>query len=250
MHATAIIADDEPLLRAELREALREAWPDLVIVAEAGNGAQALEAVAAREPDMVFLDVRMPRLGGVEVAQRLRDRVLVVFLTAFEEYAVHAFEQRAVDYLVKPLDVERLADTVQRLQRLIVQRRPDAGEKVAQALEPPADRQTTRLEWLKVSSGSTIRLLPVNEVYLFRAVPGYTQIITKDAEHYIETPLCDLLERLDAQRFARVHRSAIVNLGCIAVIHKLDHGRLRIELKDGRGAVEVSRARAGFFREM
>ncbi|MBI1906941.1 MAG: response regulator [Rhodocyclales bacterium] len=249
MYATAIIADDEPLLRAELREALREAWPDLVIVAEAGNGAQALEAVAAVEPDLVFLDVQMPRLGGVEVARRLRDQVLVVFLTAFEEYAVRAFEQRAVDYLVKPLDVERLADTVQRLQHLIMQRRPDARERVAQALEPPAAPRASPLEWLKVSSGSTIRLLPVSEVYLFRAVPGYTQIVTKDAEHFIETPLCDLLERLDAQRFVRVHRSAIVNLGCIAVIHKLEHGRLQIALKDGRGSVEVSRARSGFFRE-
>ena len=174
----------------------------------------------------------------------------MVFLTAYEEYAVQAFAHRAVDYLVKPLDEERLGDTIQRLQRLIAQRRSLHRDAMAEELDSSPAGGKRQLEWIKVSSGNTIRLIAVSDVYLFRAVPGYTQIVTADAEQFIESPLCDLVDRLDPKLFLRVHRSAIVNLNRIAVIHKLDHGRLQIELRDLRGMVEVSRARAAFFREI
>lgn len=228
--ATAVIADDEPLLRADLREQLAQCWPELRIVAEAANGHEAVLAVAAHQPDVLFLDVQMPRMNGLDAAARLKGQVEIVFLTAYDQYAIAAFEQRAADYLLKPPTPERLAETVLRLR-----------EKLQAAQEP--------LAWIKASVGSTVRLIKVDEVFAFKAVPGYTEVLTAQTQALIRTPLRDLLPQLDPRRFVQLHRNAIVNLDAIECAQRLADGRYAVQLKGGRGTVETSRSRAAFFRE-
>lgn len=250
---SAVIADDEPLLRAELREQLARYWPQLSIVAEVGDGAALVHAVETLEPDVAFVDVQMPLMDGLEAAARIKGRCMVVFLTAYDHYALQAFDARAADYLVKPLEVRRLQETIARLRQRLAG--PAAGiarhierlaSEVRAALPPPLPN---RLEWLKVSSGSTVRLVNVSEVYVFKAVTGYTQVITAAAEHLIRTPLRELLEQLDPDMFVQVHRSAIVNLRAVVAARRLGDGRFEIEIKDGRATLETSRARAEFFRD-
>jgi DNA-binding LytR/AlgR family response regulator len=252
---TAVIADDEPWLRADLREQLALCWPELAIVAEAANGHEAVQAVRSHAPDVVFLDVQMPRMTGLEAAAQLKGEVEIVFLTAYDQYAVPAFEQRAADYLLKPLEAGRLADTVARLRTRLRERRQ--GEQVAQRLEEVAQAMRAgagaagapRLDWIKATVGTTVRLLNVADVLAFKAVPGYTQVLTADAEALIRTPLRDLLPQLDPRVFVQVHRNAIVNLHGVACARRLADGRYAVELRHGRGSIETSRSRAVLFRE-
>lgn len=250
---SAVVADDEPLLRAELREQLALHWPQLQVVAEAADGAAAVAVVEQFAPDVAFLDVRMPRMDGLEAALRVKGRCLVVFVTAYDHYALQAFDARAADYLVKPLDTRRLQETIARLKLRLAGEPVDVAAQIERlsaevraALRPVAAR---RLEWLKVSSGATVRLVDVADVFVFRAVTGYTQVTTADAEHLIRMPLRELLDQLDPTLFVQVHRSAIVNLRAIAAARRLADGRYAIELRGGRGTLETSRARAEFFRE-
>lgn len=249
----AVIADDEPWLRAELREQLEACWPDLQIVAEAANGEDAIRAVHAHGAHVVFLDVQMPRLNGLDAAARLKGQVEIVFLTAYDQYAVRAFEQRAADYLLKPLDADRLADTVARLRQRLEERTHGAQvsarlDALAEALGTPA-AATPRLDWIKAVSGTTVRLIAVDDVLAFKAVPGYTQVLTAAGEALIRTPLRDLLPRLDARVFVQVHRNAIVNLRGVACARRLPDGRFSVELQHGRGTIETSRSRAALFRD-
>ncbi|HEY9025740.1 MAG TPA: LytTR family DNA-binding domain-containing protein [Burkholderiaceae bacterium] len=269
----AVIADDEPLLRAELRERLGRLWPALQIVGEAGDGRSALTLVVREQPDIVFLDVSMPRLDGLAVAQQLREQSFggaIVIVTAYDEYALRAFEQRAIDYLVKPLEDERLRETVERLQQrsamgtvtgtaapltaeAIDALRAALAVSVEQALRrwPSASQPSPEpMSWVRVSRGSEFRLVPVDEIACFRAVPGYTQVVTAAGEHLIAESLAALLPRLDARSFVQVHRSAIVNLRYIATIRRERPGRFVIELKHGLGRVEASRARSELLRDL
>jgi DNA-binding LytR/AlgR family response regulator len=249
---TAVIADDEPWLRADLREQLGQCWPELVISAEAADGVEAVQAVRRLGCDIVFLDVQMPRMNGLDAAAQLKGTVEIVFLTAYDQHAVSAFAHRAADYLLKPLDPERLADTISRLRERLSER--DRTANVAQQLEalaramPPATT-APRLEWIKAGLGGSTRLIAVAQVMAFRALPGYTQVLTAEGEALIRTPLRDLLPRLDPAVFVQVHRNAIVNLRGIAQARRLADGRYAIELRGGRGTIETSRSRAGFFRE-
>lgn len=249
---TAVIADDEPWLRADLREQLALCWPELIVVAEAVDGQDAVHAVRRLDCDVVFLDVQMPRMNGLEAAAQLKGSVEIVFLTAYDQHALTAFEHRAADYLLKPIDADRLADTVSRLRiRLNERLRVDQTVRELRALTGHASDvdKVQRLEWIKAAVGNSTRLIPIADVMAFRAVPGYTEVVTIAADALIRTPLRDLLPRLDPALFVQVHRNAIVNLSAVDVARRLADGRYAVDLKGGRGSIETSRTRASLFRE-
>ncbi|WP_181179059.1 LytR/AlgR family response regulator transcription factor [Methylibium rhizosphaerae] len=239
----ALIADDEPLLRAELREALALAWPELRIVAEAADGRRALAAVLEHRPEVAFLDVNMPHLDGMAAARQMRERGYageIVFVTAYDQHALQAFEARAIDYLVKPLEPARLGDTVTRLKARLAGLPQAAALPAAEAASP----------WLRVTRGTQTQLLRLEDVACLRAVPGYTQLVTRDGEHLVELPLKALQPRLDPLAFVQVHRAAIVNLHFVARIVRDRPGHCVVELKHGLGQVEASRAGAELLRSL
>jgi DNA-binding LytR/AlgR family response regulator len=263
----AILADDEPLLRAELAGMLAQWWPELELVDQVGDGRAALASVLRHQPDVVFLDVNMPRLDGMAAAQQLRQQGYggeIVFVTAYDQHALRAFEQRAIDYLVKPLEQERLCETIARLQARRLSRpatpsdpaalakelQQTVADSIAQALSQPRPSAPEPMPWIRVVRGKQIELIPIEEVACFRAVPGYTQVTTRQGEHLINEPLAKLLERLDPRSFVQVHRASIVNLRFVAKIHRERPGHFLVELKHGLGKLEASRARAEFFRDL
>lgn len=265
--ARAVIADDEPLLRAELAGMLNTWWPELELVDQVGDGRAAVASVLRHQPEVVFLDVNMPRLDGMAAAQQLRQQGFageIVFVTAYHQHALRAFEQRALDYLVKPLEEARLRDTIARLQArslapprgagdpaaLMEELRQTVADSIAQALQQARPAEPEPMPWIRVVNGKQIQLIPIEEVACFRAVPGYTQLSTRQGEHFITEPLAKLLERLDPRTFVQVHRASIVNLRFVAKIHRERPGRFLVELKHGLGKLEASRARAELFRDL
>ena len=251
---TAIIAEDEPLLRQELLDRLAEAWPELDIVAACEDGASAVEALAEHQPDVAFLDIRMPGLTGLEVAETAAEsspRTQVVFVTAYDQYAVDAFEQGAVDYLLKPISPERLAATVQRLQS----RNGDA-QAVAMVLQRLGGTLAARagdvppLTWLTASAGKETRLVLVDEVAYFRADHKYTTVVTSEGEALLRTSIRELLGMLDPAHFKQIHRSTIVNLRAIAGITRDDAGRGIVRLKSRPETLLVSQPFMTLFRNM
>ncbi len=255
---TALIADDEPLLRTALTRMLAEAWPELEVVAQARNGREAVERFEALKPDICFLDVHMPGLSGVEAARRIGRRAHLVFVTAYDQYAVQAFEQEAIDYLVKPLEPARLADTVARLkgrlsaaQSLAI---PEALlEQLAARLRKDAGPEPLR--WIHASVGNALRLIPVDEIDFLRSEDKYTLIAWrgdggKPGEALIRTPLKDLLEQLDATRFVQVHRSVVVNRRAISHLTRDANETARIHLKGRDEVLPVSRTYLHLFRQM
>ena len=251
---TAIVAEDEPLLRQELLDRLAEAWPELEILAACEDGASAVEALAEFQPDVAFLDIRMPGLTGLEVAETAGEsspRTQVVFVTAYDQYAVDAFEQGAVDYLLKPISPERLAATVQRLQS----RNGDA-QAVAMVLQRLGGTLAARagdvppLTWLTASAGKETRLVLVDEVAYFRADHKYTTVVTSEGEALLRTSIRELLGMLDPAHFKQIHRSTIVNLKAIAGISRDDSGRGTVRLKSRPETLTVSQPFMALFRNM
>lgn len=239
----ALIADDEPLLRAELRDALAQAWPELRIVAEAADGRRALEAALVHRPEVVFLDVSMPHLDGMAAARQMRERGYageIVFVTAYDEYALRAFDARAIDYLVKPLEPVRLGETVTRLKSRF-------ATASAVPSSPPLEETSP---WLRVTRGASTQLVALDDIACLRAVPGYTQVLTAEGEHLVEQALKTLQQRLDPRCFVQVHRAAIVNLRHVARILRERPGHCVVELKHGLGRVEASRAGAELLRTL
>lgn len=239
----ALIADDEPLLRAELRDALAQAWPELRIVAEAADGRRALEAALVHRPEVVFLDVSMPHLDGMAAARQMRERGYageIVFVTAYDEYALRAFDARAIDYLVKPLEPARLGETVTRLKTRLA---------IAPAV-PSSPPLAETSPWLRVTRGASTQLVALDDIACLRAVPGYTQVLTAEGEHLVELALKTLQQRLDPRCFVQVHRAAIVNLRHVACIVRERPGHCVVELKHGLGRVEASRAGAELLRAL
>ena len=252
---TCVIAEDEALLRQALLDQLSQAWPQLQVLAACEDGACALEALAEHQPDVAFLDIRMPGLTGLDVAAaatQLSPRTAIVFVTAYDQYAVDAFERGAVDYLLKPISAERMAATVQRLQTRIAQ--PDAGALAALIEQlrtklPRADGPAP-LTWITASAGQETRLILVDDVVYFRADNKYTTVMTADGEALLRTPIRELLTLLDANTFKQIHRSTIVNLKAIAGIVRDDSGRGTVRLKSRPETLTVSAPYMALFRHM
>lgn len=263
MPATALIADDEPLLRERLRHHLAQLWPGLQVVAEARNGREAVELFDIHLPQVVFLDVHMPGLNGVEAARSIARRAQIVFVTAHEQYAVQAFEQGALDYLVKPFEGPRLADTVARLQERLAQPvSPTAGAMVAPgALDAVLDQLAGELrrrapgagghlQWIKASVGSSVRLIPVEQVAYVKADEKYTLVVWDGGEALIRKTIRELADELDPQHFVQIHRSVIVNLHQVAQVNRGLNETAEVQLKGRRETLPVSRSFLHVFRQM
>ena len=255
---SALLADDEPLLRRGLQRMLAEAWPELVVVAEARNGREAVDLVEALAPTVCFLDVHMPALSGIEAAQLIGRRSHIVFVTAYQQYAVEAFERGAIDYLVKPVQAGRLADTVSRLRERVMspgaQRLDDA---ILEALAARLERRARRpgLRWLRASVGPAVRLIAVEEIDFLRSEDKYTTVAWRDSngqpgEAVVRTPLAELAQQLDPETFVQVHRSVVVNLRAVRQVLRRDNDTAEIHLHGRPDVLPVSRSRLPLFRQM
>lgn len=260
---TALIADDEPLLRDVLRRRLAVAWPALQVVAEARNGREAVEQQAALQPDICFLDVHMPGVSGVEAARRIGRRAHLVFVTAYEHYALQAFEHGVLDYLVKPVTPDRLAETVLRLQERMATAQPVVhSEALLQQLALQLARSAGMaasgvepLRWLRASVGGALRMIPVQDIAYLRADTKYTLVAWRDdeglaAEALIRLSLKELLAQLDTAQFAQVHRAVVVNLGVVQRVTRGDNETAEITLKGRPERLPVSRSYLHLFKEM
>ncbi len=281
MHATALIAEDEPLLAANLQAELLRLWPELRIVASVGDGASALRQGLDLQPDVLFLDIRMPGMSGLEAAQALsedwpgmgRPLPLLVFVTAYDEYALHAFERAALDYVLKPVQPERLAKTCERLQASLRARAQSPGADAG--LAPMIDQlrtlfgvgqagaagaygaqgqggavQAAPLRMIQASAGNTITMVPVGEVLYFEAADKYVRVITAEQEHLIRTSLRELLQQLDAQQFWQIHRGTVVRAEAVASASRDEAGKLTLSLRGHPARLAVSRLYADQFKGM
>jgi DNA-binding LytR/AlgR family response regulator len=252
----AIIADDERLMREQLRTRLADVWPELEIVAEAKNGEEAVAAVRAHAPDLAFLDIRMPGMTGVEAARAIGEACHIVFITAYNEYAVDAFEQGAVDYVLKPAERERLQLTVARLKKRLGERPSDLSnllEKLSARLDA-ADRggapPSGHLQWIQASVGQQLKLIPVAEVLFFTSDEKYTRVQTETFEALIRKPIKELVEELDPAKFWQIHRSTIVNADAIAGVTRDFRGRQLVQVRGRPDKLEVSRNYTHLFKQM
>jgi DNA-binding LytR/AlgR family response regulator len=252
----AIIADDERLMREQLRSRLLEVWPELDIVAEAKNGEEAVAAVQEHSPDLAFLDIRMPGMTGIDAARAIGDACHVVFITAYNEYAVEAFEQGAVDYVLKPAERERLELTVARLKKRLGQRPSDLKDlltRLAQKLDQPASSATSAsasLQWIQASVGQQLKLIPVADVLFFTSDEKYTRVQTETVEALIRKPIKELVEELDPAKFWQIHRSTIVNVDAISGVTRDFRGRQLVQVKGRPDKLEVSRNYTHLFKQM
>ena len=247
----ALIADDEPALRAELERLLADAWPDLVIVASVGDGAAAIEAIERLKADVAFLDIRMPPPSGLDVARIIGAETAVVFVTAYDAHAIEAFERAAVDYLLKPVTVPRIEETVTRLQRWMAggKRTYLDAQTLASLIRRVMDT-AAYLHWLRVGRRERVELVAVDEVCFFRAERKYTAALTSDREHLVRTPITELAARLDPERFWRIHRGTIVNVAAIKAATQDLRGRYRVTVKERPEVLRVSAAYGHLFRRM
>jgi DNA-binding LytR/AlgR family response regulator len=247
---TAVIADDEPLLRAMLRTRLARLWPELEVVHEMGDGRGVEDVLEEHDPDLFFLDIHMPGVNGLEAARAIGTRAHVVFVTAFDQHAVEAFERGVVDYVLKPFNDERLALTVERLKEKIAQPPASLDALVEQIAGRLGAKPVERLRWIKASVGSSVRLIPVEEILFFQSDEKYTRVVTCDAEALIRKPIKELLDELDPEKFWQVHRATIVNVDHIASVKRGLKDQAEIALKDHRETLIVSRAFTHLFKQM
>ena len=271
---TAVIADDERLLREQLSARLGEVWPELEIVGEAKNGTEAVELVETHHPDLVFLDIRMPGMNGIEAARAIAQLPVdeegakpedgrpwrgaeIVFITAYDQYAIEAFEQGVVDYVLKPAERERLQVTVDRVKKRLANRgsdgAPDASglqgllQKLAEKMNPGA---VPRLKWIQATVGTSIQMIPVEDVLFFISDEKYTRVQTASLEALIRKPIKELVAELDADQFWQIHRSTLVNARAIAGVSRDLRGRQLVAVRDHPEKLEVSRSYAGLFKGM
>ena len=255
---TCLIADDEPHLARSLAAELAALWPDLQVLHTARNGVEAAERIAALQPDVAFLDIQKPGLTGLEVAQGIESPTRVVFVTAYDEFAVQAFEQEAIDYVLKPVSRERLGKTVERIRRTLQPAAAPPGDEARllaalQRLLPQATATAAALQplrWIRAGSGDITHQLAVEDVLFFRADDKYTCVQTAQAEHLIRTPIAELAQQLDTQLFWQVHRSTIVNLRYLAGTRRDETSRLFLRLHGWPGDLPVSRAYVHLFKAM
>jgi DNA-binding LytR/AlgR family response regulator len=246
---TALIAEDEPLMRERLKEKLAEAWPELAIVAEASDGDEALALFDAHAPGIAFLDIRMPGRSGLDVAAAIGADCHVVFITAYDQYAIAAFEAGAVDYLLKPVEADRLAQTVDRIRRKLDARPADLSALLAE-LRGKIPSPSRRLRWIKAAVGKQIKLIAVDDVVYFQSDTKYTRVVMAQSEALIRTPLKDLVSELDPDRFWQVHRSTVVNLGQVAGVLREDAERQFVLLKSRTEKLAISRQFTHRFKQM
>jgi DNA-binding LytR/AlgR family response regulator len=248
-HVRAIIADDEEALRSLLRRKLSSLWPELSVIGEAGDGEKAFKLIREERPDIAFLDIQMPGLSGIEVAQRSAGSCKFVFVTAYDKYAVEAFENEAIDYLLKPVSDERLAKTITRLKERLANPQPGISAKL-ERISTNLKKPSGFLQWIKAQHKDGVRLIPVSEVCFFKAMDKYTAVRTREGEFLIRTSIKELEESLDPGRFWRVHRAAIVNVKAIHAVARSLAGGYTITFKDVKDHVVVSRAYSHLFKQM
>jgi DNA-binding LytR/AlgR family response regulator len=247
--ASAIIAEDEPILGDELAEHLAKLWPELEVVARVEDGIEAIRAVERHHPQVAFLDIQMPGLSGFEVARQLAGRCHIAFVTAFDQYAVEAFEQGAVDYVMKPFSPGRIFITVARLREKLAGAPPD--------LTSVLDRAPFRagaghgyLRWINATRGNAVRLITVDEILYFKADNKYTLVVTRDGESIIRKTIKELADELDPGQFWQIHRSALVNVNSIDSVIRDIGGRVQLRLKQRNETLPVSESYAHRFRQM
>lgn len=249
---TAILADDEPLLRQHLREKLNVLWPELEIIGEASNGNEAAKLVQDLKPTIAFLDIKMPGQSGIEVAQGIESDTRVVFVTAFDQYAVQAFESEAVDYVLKPVSNERLTQTVNRVRTALLQSQP--APEIAQLLkllsQQRAAQASSALRWIRANRGDTTYQISVDEVSHFQSDDKYTVVNTANGEHLITKPLSELVQELDGEQFWQVHRGTVVNVRFVVSSKRDGEGRMSLQLRGVARPITVSRAYQHLFRQM
>ncbi|SFZ75684.1 LytR/AlgR family response regulator transcription factor [Chitinimonas taiwanensis] len=254
MQPTALIADDEPLLAEYLKQQLASLWPELQIAAVARNGLEAVAALHEHEPDVAFLDIKMPGLSGLEVA-RSANGCHCVFVTAYDQYAVEAFERDAIDYLLKPYSSERLQRAVHKLQDKLASQKPANNGALLESLRlalggVTLNGGTQRLSWIRAGQGNEVKLIAVDDVCYFHAADKYTTVVTREGEYLIRTSLKELLEQLDNEQFWQVHRATLVNVREIAEASRDFTGKVTLSLKSRPESVAVSRAYAHLFKQM
>ena len=249
----ALIADDESPMRDQLRARLRDVWPELQIVAEAANGIEAVALANEHAPDIVFLDIRMPGQSGIEAARHLYERCHIVFVTAYDQYAVDAFEHGAMDYLLKPVVAERLQLTCERLRQRL-DKSPENIEAQLEQLTRMVQRGETKkveyLRWIQAQVGTSLRMISTREVLFFRSDDKYTLVQTAQAEMLIRKTLKELADELDPNEFWRIHRSTLVRVDAIAEVSRDDRGRQMIKVRNFPTALEVSRNHSHLFQQM
>ncbi|TSA14270.1 MAG: DNA-binding response regulator [Betaproteobacteria bacterium] len=251
MNPKALIADDERLMREQLRGRLSVAWPELQLVAEARNGSEALALFDRERPDLAFLDIRMPAPNGLEVAAKLAGQCHLVFVTAYEAHAIEAFERGAVDYLLKPVDPDRLAVTVERLkQRLKSPPDLDRLASILSSIQKKTTPAASRLRWIQATVGNQLRIVAIDEVLFFQATDKYTRVVMQGGEALIRKPLKELLGELDAEQYWQIHRATIVNMRAVANVARDVQGRLIVSIKDCPERLEVSRGYTHLFKSL
>ncbi len=246
---TALIAEDEPLMRERLKEKLAEAWPELDIVAEAADGNQALALLHEWRPQIAFLDIRMPGKTGLDVAVAIGGDCHVVFITAYDQYALRAFDAGAVDYLLKPVESDRLAATVERIKKKLASPPADLSALLAE-LRAAVKADAPRMKWIKAAIGKQVKLISVGEVVYFQADTKYTRVVLGSGEALIRTPLKELLAELDPEKFWQVHRGTIVNLDAVSGVLREDSERQFVLLKDRQERLPISRQFTHLFKQM
>lgn len=259
---SAIIADDEPLLRQHLQALLMELWPDLNIIGLAANGEEAWTLIKKHEPDMVFLDIRMPMLDGINLARRfvdLESPPLTTFVTAYDQHAVEAFDNKAIDYLLKPIDESRLEKTIIRIKHQLSlqttepplqQEEHDRFQQLLSLLSTNKEASIENIKWIKASKSGAIHVLPVEEVHFFQAESKYTTVANNDGEFLIKTSITALEQQLQPEFFWRIHRNCLVNVNKIAKVERDFAGHMFVYLNDNTTRLSVSRSYQNLFKQM
>jgi DNA-binding LytR/AlgR family response regulator len=250
---TAVVADDERLMREQIVGRLKEAWPELQIVGQAGNGREAVAMAQSLEPDIVFLDINMPEMDGIKAARVLAGQAHVVFVTAYDQYAISAFDHGAVDYLLKPVETERVALTCTRLRERLLQKPDpmnDLLEQLSQRLGSGGPRPREYMRWVQASVGATIRMIPTSDILFFRAEDKYTRVQTENFEALIRKPIKELIDSLDPNEFWQIHRATVVRVDAVAQVSRNLRGNQIVHLKNSDEKLEVSRTFHHLFKQM
>jgi DNA-binding LytR/AlgR family response regulator len=250
---SAVVADDERLMREQIIDRLKEAWPELLIVGEASNGREAIAMVQSLQPDIVFLDISMPGMDGIEAAQALAGQAHVVFVTAHDQYAISAFEHGAIDYLLKPAEPERVALTCQRLRERLKQAPDPMNEVLAQLsqrLGTDGLKRREYMRWVQASVGANIRMIPTTDILFFRAEDKYTLVKTRGFEALIRKPIKELIDELDPDEFWQIHRSTVVRVDAVEQVSRDFRGHQIVHVRGSDEKLEVSRTFNHLFKQM